>query len=668
MLHRTSILTTCLLSLASLTSSVSGQGVSVKSILSKPLIDPQLPLQEVQAFAEARILPMPEVDSVDAWEKYAGTVRQRVLQEVVFPGEAERWRKAPGRTEWLDTIDGGPGYRIRKLRYEVLPGMWVPALLYEPENLRGRVPVVMNVNGHDRSAGKSADYKQIRCINQAKRGMLALNVEWLGMAQLNTPGFDHYRMNQINLCGSSGLAPFYLAMSRGLDLLLDHEHADPKRVAVTGLSGGGWQTIVISSLDERVSFCNPVAGYSSFRTRSQLTTDLGDSEQTPCDLASITDYAQLTAMLAPRPVLLTKNAEDDCCFRAEHALPPLLEAAEPIYDLYGVSDQLRYHVNHDPGDHNFGRDNRLQLYAALGDYFYPGDNAFPRQEIACDEELKTKEELHVELPKENLDFNSLALKLSQQLTPDLPEATRLREWQTKKRAVLRDVVRAQDYHTLAIEQSSVNTSIGSAIWRWLRIGGHWTVPAVEITTPQADPGKLAIVIADAGRRSSVDDVTILVSAGYRVLAMDPFYFGESKIADRDFLFAILVSGIGDRPLGIQASQLLSVARWAKNKQGVQSVRIVADGPRTSLMALTAGALSEKEIDSVEVRGSLGSLRELIEQNRGMNEVPESLCFGLLKQCDIVQLAALQAPRTVIFHEASTRVRSDVLPTLKRLRE
>ena len=90
MLHRTSILTTCLLSLASLTSSVSGQGLSVKSILSKPLIDPQLPLQEVQAFAGARILPMPEVDSVDAWEKYAKTVRQRVLQEVVFLGEAER--------------------------------------------------------------------------------------------------------------------------------------------------------------------------------------------------------------------------------------------------------------------------------------------------------------------------------------------------------------------------------------------------------------------------------------------------------------------------------------------------------------------------------------------------------------------------------------------------
>ncbi|MCP4172507.1 MAG: hypothetical protein GY758_17230, partial [Fuerstiella sp.] len=200
-------------------------------------------------------------------------------------------------------------------------------------------------------------YKQLRCINQAKRGMLALNVEWLGMGQLAGPGFSHYSMNQLNLCGTSGLAPFFLAMSRGLDILLQHKNADPARVAVAGLSGGGWQTIFISSLDRRVTLANPVAGYSSFRTRGRYQSDLGDSEQTPCDLAMITDYAHLTAMLAPRPALLTKNAEDDCCFKAEHALPPLLQAAQPIYKLYGKPAHLRYHINHDPGDHNFGQDN-----------------------------------------------------------------------------------------------------------------------------------------------------------------------------------------------------------------------------------------------------------------------------------------------------------------------
>ena len=642
--------------------------LTIADALSKPLIEPQLPLQEVQAYAESRILSMPEVRSVVEWEDYARRIRSEVLQRIVFRGAARQWKDHPAHVEWLETIDGGTGYHIRKLRYEILPGMWVPALLYEPDELTGKVPVVMNVNGHDRPDGKAADYKQIRCINQAKRGMIALNVEWLGMGQLNTPGFDHYRMNQINLCGSSGLAPFYLAMSRGLDILLEHENADPQRVAVAGLSGGGWQTIIISSLDERVTFCNPVAGYSSFRTRSRLTSDLGDSEQTPCDLASITDYAQLTAMLAPRPALLTKNAEDNCCFRAEHALPPLLEAAQPIYDLYERPRNLRYHINHDPGDHNFGMDNRQQLYAAFADYFYADDSEFLRSEIECSNELQTKAQLHIALPDGNLDFNSLALQLSDQLKHAVPEAGELNVWQAMQLPVLRETVKAKDYHTMGIEQSSQSTENRTTIWRWMRVGGTWTVPAVEIRAPQADPKKMAIVIADTGRGDCAQDCENLLSSGYRVLALDPFYFGESKIAERDFLYAILVSGIGDRPLGIQAGQIASIARWAGEHEGVEEITLCASGPRTSLIGIVAAALSDETIDQVELRGSLGSLRELLEQNKGMNEVPELLCFGLLEHFDVAQLAAMVLPRPVTFHDASARVRDEVLPVLQSLRD
>jgi len=76
-------------------------------------------------------------------------------------------------------------------------------------------------------------------------------------------------------------------------------------VAVSGLSGGGWQTIMISALDPRVTLTNPVAGYSSFVTRAQFDRDLGDSEPRPADLATIADYTHLTALMAPRPSAAT---------------------------------------------------------------------------------------------------------------------------------------------------------------------------------------------------------------------------------------------------------------------------------------------------------------------------------------------------------------------------
>lgn len=295
----------------------------LKSLLAHPILDSKRAQEEVAAYCEARVPAMPKVETAAAWEAEAQRLRQAVLDRVVFRGEAARWRDALTKVQWLDTIPGGPGYRIKKLRYEALPGLWIPALLYEPEKLEGRVPVVLNVNGHD-GVGKAAAYKQIRCMNQAKRGMLALNVEWLGMGQLAGADMLHYRMNQLDLCGTSGLAPFYLAMKRGIDVLLSLEHADPTRVAVAGMSGGGWQTIFISSLDTRVTLANPVAGYSSFRTRARYVSDLGDSEQTPSDLATVVDYIHLTAMRAPRPTLLTFNSKDNCCFASGHALAALV--------------------------------------------------------------------------------------------------------------------------------------------------------------------------------------------------------------------------------------------------------------------------------------------------------------------------------------------------------
>jgi hypothetical protein len=632
----------------------------VKKLLAHPIIGPQVSLAEVQQFTESRIPQMPEVARWEDWHAQAETLRERTLKEVVFRGQAAAWRDAQTRVEWLDTIDGGQGYRIRKLRYEALPGLWIPALLYEPENLTERVPAVLNVNGHD-AKGKAAEYKQIRCINLAKRGILALNVEWLNMGQLRTEGYAHYRMNQLDLCGTSGLAPFYLAMKRGLDVLLSLERSDPQRIAVAGLSGGGWQTIFISALDTRVTLANPVAGYSSFVTRARHLSDLGDSEQTPSDLATVVDYKHLTAMLAPRGALLTFNAKDNCCFASGHALPPLWEATEPIYKLYGAESRLRSHVNEDPGTHNFERDNRQAFYRMIGDIFYE-DKPFDGAEIPVEDEVKTAEELEVPLPKPNADFHTLAMKLAKTLPRDaaLPtDRSTVQSWQNERRERLKRIVKAHDYRTIAEAAGEENSEeIKTRYWR-LRIGDAWTVPAVELA--RGEPAETTLVVADGGRHSISDEIDKLLVAGQRVVAVDPFYFGESKIAQKDFLFALLVAAVGERPLGIQASQVASTARWLTTRESnaTSPVQIVAIGPRSSLFALAAAALEPKAIASIELRQSYGSLKEVLEQDQQVNQTPELFAFGLLEEFDVPQLVALVAPRKATFPQPSERVKREL---------
>lgn len=600
----------------------------LEALLSHPILEKGQPERESRAFCDPKVPRMPKLTALDEWKAFADNTRHDALENIVFRGAlAKQWRDAKTEVEWLDTIEGGAGYSIKKLRYEALPGLWIPALLYQPDKPGAKMPVHLAVNGHD-PVGKAAPYKQIRCINLAKRGIASLNVEWLGMGQLRADGFVHARMNQLDLCGVSGLAPFYLSMSRGLDILLALPNADPARVAVSGLSGGGWQTITISSLDTRVTLANPVAGYSSFITRAEHGSDLGDSEQTPNDLATVADYSHLTAMLAGRAALLTYNAKDNCCFAADHALPPLLDAAEPVFKLYGQPERLRSHINTDPGTHNFEIDNRQALYGMIGDIFFPGDARFSAKEIQCENEVKTKEQLDVPLPADNLDFHQLALAAAKNLPADPAQASREK---------LREVVKAPKYDAVA-EKTGEETrgSTKATLWR-LRMNNHWTVPLTELT--RGDVKGSAIVIADAGRKSAAKEIEELLAAGQRVLAIDPTFTGEASMGGRTYLHALLAATVGQRALGIEAAQVNAVSRWAaqtfKSAPAVHSI-----GPRTGLVSLVSKALEPKASGEFKPTQHIEALQGILLNNWTVSDKPEMFCFGLLEHFNVSRLKAL----------------------------
>ena len=72
----------------------------------------------------------------------------------------------------------------------MIPGFYVAALLYEPTGGQQLAPAILNVNGHIYGMGKEIEYKQKRCINQAKQGIFALNLEWLYFGELAHPEND----------------------------------------------------------------------------------------------------------------------------------------------------------------------------------------------------------------------------------------------------------------------------------------------------------------------------------------------------------------------------------------------------------------------------------------------------------------------------------------------
>ncbi len=147
------------------------------AILAPPLLSRQVVMDQLQEYLLKRAPQLPPPQTAQQWTTESESIRKRVLENVVFHGWPQAWITAPPKFEDVGSLPSGKGYRLRKLRYEIVPGFYSTALLYEPEKMEGRVPAVLNVMGHWKG-GKSMEFEQKLCINQALRGMIALNLEW----------------------------------------------------------------------------------------------------------------------------------------------------------------------------------------------------------------------------------------------------------------------------------------------------------------------------------------------------------------------------------------------------------------------------------------------------------------------------------------------------------
>ncbi len=131
-------------------------------------------------------------------------MRKHILDDIAYHGWPREWIDAAPKFEEVGIIETSHGYRIHKLRFEVVPGFHSTALLYEPTKITGRVPAILNLLGHEPD-GIGVEYEQKRCINFAKRGIVALDVEFIGFGELTNPENAHDFASQLNLVGSNAL-------------------------------------------------------------------------------------------------------------------------------------------------------------------------------------------------------------------------------------------------------------------------------------------------------------------------------------------------------------------------------------------------------------------------------------------------------------------------------
>ena len=96
----------------------------------------------------------------------------------------------------------------------------------------------------------------------------------------------------------------------------------------------------------------------------------------------------------------------------------------------------------------------------------------------------------------------------------------------------------------------------------------------------------------------------------------------------------MISTIGQRPLGIEAAQLIALAAWLQESAGAGKVTLLATGIRSQVIALVAATLRPELFTRVIVREGMPSLRYLLEKPVTYEAAPDLFCLDLYKEFDI----------------------------------
>lgn len=97
---------------------------------------------------------------------------------------------------------------------------------------------------------------------------------------------------------------------RAVDYLMTRKEVDPKRIGITGRSGGGTQSSYIAAFDERINASAPENYITNFK-RLMLTHGPQDAEQNFYHaIAEGLDHPDLMIVRAPKPNLLISTTRD----------------------------------------------------------------------------------------------------------------------------------------------------------------------------------------------------------------------------------------------------------------------------------------------------------------------------------------------------------------------
>lgn len=296
----------------------------------------------------------------EVWERRAAQLR---LQIQGAAGLLPMPARGPLNARIFGRIDRG-SYTVEKVYFESLPGFYVTGSLFRPKDVKGKVPAVLCPHGHwnyGRLENSHLNSTAGRAANFAMQGYVAFSYDMVGYGDIGPIShrfaYGHREGNDLESLWSINLLGLQLWNSiRSIDLLQSLPEVDGSQISVTGESGGGTQTFLLTAVDERIRASGPVNMISYVMQGGSLC------ENAP-NLRIDTENVEIGALAAPRPLIMVSATGD----WTKNTWIEEYPAIRSIYRLFGADDRLTTIQINAP--HNYNRDSREAVYTWFARWF-----------------------------------------------------------------------------------------------------------------------------------------------------------------------------------------------------------------------------------------------------------------------------------------------------------
>jgi dienelactone hydrolase len=291
-------------------------------------------------------------------EDWQGRVREYRRRLFVMLGLEPR----PPRGDLRAVVTGRieqPEFTVERLHFQSVPGLYVTANFYLPQERSAPVPGILYVCGHAPvktngvSCGNKTAY-QHHGVWFARNGYACLVMDTVQLGEIEGLHHGTYRegMWWWNARGYTPAGVEAWNAIRALDYLESRPEVDRTRLGMTGRSGGGSYTWTVAALDERVRVAAPVAGITDLR--NQVVDGCVEGH---CDCMFFVnrfrwDFPQVAALVAPRALLIV-NTDEDPIFPLDGVVR-LHAQVRQVYAAYGEPARLGLVIG--PGGHNDTQD------------------------------------------------------------------------------------------------------------------------------------------------------------------------------------------------------------------------------------------------------------------------------------------------------------------------